>query len=95
MARFLAPIPEAAALAALLHAREPLSSRAYEDETETARFVESDGTTVLCFTIAGITIDQAEMIEWQREQLAAVNEAEFRRAVERALHLTLDPGPGG
>jgi hypothetical protein len=39
MASFLAPIPNNGELAALLAKKEPLNTRAYDDETQTARFV--------------------------------------------------------
>ncbi len=85
MARFLAPIPDGDQLAKLLEGQEPVSSRAYEDGAETARFVESDGRIVNCFTISGITIDQAELIAIERERMALFSESEFRQVVERAL----------
>jgi hypothetical protein len=43
MASFLAPIPNNRELAALLAKKEPLNTRAYDDENQTARFVISDG----------------------------------------------------
>ncbi|MGB6307060.1 MAG: hypothetical protein WBF89_04640 [Steroidobacteraceae bacterium] len=50
MASFLAPIPNNGELAALLGKKEPLNTRAYDDETQTARFVISDGIIATCFT---------------------------------------------
>ena len=85
MQRFLSPIPDSDQLARLLAKGEPLSTRAYDDEAQTARFVESDGNAVLCFTVADITIDQAEMIEIECENLDAIDEPAFRAAVSRAL----------
>ncbi|MGA2777702.1 MAG: hypothetical protein ABSF94_09095 [Steroidobacteraceae bacterium] len=85
MARFLAPIPNADRLAAVLADRKPVSTRAYEDETQTARFVESDGKTVMCFTISDITIDQAEIIEAAWEGVCALDESAFRNTAEQAL----------
>jgi hypothetical protein len=85
MAQFLSPIPDSEQLAKLLAKGEPLSTRAYDDETQTARFVESDGHTVMCFTVAAITIDQAEMIEIECEDLGAIDEAAFHEAVAHAL----------
>jgi hypothetical protein len=98
MADFLLPIPNGEQLAKVLEARNPVSTRAYEDETDTARFVESDGRTVMCFEVSGITIDQAEMIETEWEGVCALDEARFQQAVERALHEPIDsviPHPGG
>jgi hypothetical protein len=85
MAQFLSPIPDSDRLAGLLGKGEPLSTRAYDDESQTARFVESDGNTVMCFTVAGITIDQAEMIEIECEDMGAIDETAFHEAVSRAL----------
>jgi hypothetical protein len=87
---FLSPIPNGEQLAKVLDSRKPVSTRAYEDETQTARFVESDGNTVMCFTVTGITIDQAEMIEAEWERVCALSDKEFRQAVERALHESFD-----
>lgn len=86
MARFLAPIPNGDRLAKLLEDRTPVSTRAYEDETLTARFVESDGRTVMCFMVPDITIDQAEMITSEWEGICSLSETAFKEAVERALH---------
>lgn len=90
MAKFLSPIPNGDQLAKVLDGRKPTSSRAYEDEALTARFVESDGNVVMCFTVSDITIDQAEMIEAEWEGICALDEAAFRKTVERALKISLD-----
>ena len=90
MEKFLSPIPNGEQLAKVLEGGKPVSTRAYEDETQTARFVESDGSIVMCFTVADITIDQAEMIEIEWERICALNETEFQEAVERALEVLLD-----
>jgi GH24 family phage-related lysozyme (muramidase) len=85
MAAFLASIPDSEELAELLGRKEPLNTRAYEDEEQTARFVISDGTTVTCFTITDITIDQAEMITLECEKSDAWSDSAFREAATRAL----------
>ena len=85
MAAFLASIPDSEELAALLGTKEALNTRAYEDESQTARFVISDGTTVTCFTVTDITIDQAEMITIECEKSDAWSEGAFREAAARAL----------
>jgi hypothetical protein len=86
MAIFLSPIPNGDQLARVLEGRKPVSTRAYEDETQTARFVESDGNSVMCFTVTAVTIDQAEMIEAEWEVICALDESAFQKAVEQALH---------
>jgi len=85
MAKFLAAIPNGEELGKVLAGTGPVSTRAYDDATQTARFVESDGGTVMCFTVTDITIDQAEMITAEWEGISALNETEFQKAVERAL----------
>jgi regulator of RNase E activity RraB len=88
MATFLAPIPDGEQLAKVLIDGKAVSTRAYEDETRTARFVESDGIIVMCFTVSDVTIDQAEMIEAAWEDICALDETAFRKAVERVLNLS-------
>jgi hypothetical protein len=90
MAKFLSPVPNGELLAKILEVGKPVSSRAYEDETRTARFVESDGNIVMCFTVTDITIDQAEMIAAERERILAMNETAFQKAVEQALEGSFD-----
>ena len=82
MAQFLAPIPNAAELAKVLAAREPITTRAFEDEVFTARFVASDGSVVHCHTIPDITIDQAEMIAVACEGNEDRSGPAFRAVVE-------------
>jgi hypothetical protein len=85
MTKFLCAIPDGEQLAKLLQERNPLSTRAYEDAAFTARFVESDGNIVMCFKVAPITIDQAEMIEIKWEGNAALSDAAFRSTVAQVL----------
>jgi hypothetical protein len=90
MAKFLLPIPNGEQLGKVLEDRRPVSTRAYDDETQTARFVESDGDIVKCFMVTDITIDQAELITAEWEGICALDESEFRKAIERALHDSID-----
>jgi hypothetical protein len=90
LAKFLSPIPNGGELAKVLEGGRPVSTRAYDDATQTARFVESDGSTVVCFMVTDITIDQAEMITAEWERMSASHETEFQKAVERALHESFD-----
>lgn len=85
MVSFLAPVPNSGALAALLGEKEPLNTRAYDDENQTAHFVVSDGNIVTCFTIADITIDQAELITIACEDSNAWDPVSFREAAAHAL----------
>ncbi len=88
MAKFLSPIPNGEQLAEVLKGTKPVSTRAYEDEAWTARFVESDGKIVMCFTVSNITIDQAEMIEAAWEGIGMLDETEFRKTVEQVLDVS-------
>jgi hypothetical protein len=91
MAKFLSPIPNGDALAKVLDAGKPVSSRAYDDDAWTARFVSSDGVRVKCFTVSNITIDQAEMIAAVCADFSAWQEPEFRDMVNEVLAPTPDP----
>jgi hypothetical protein len=89
MAVFLASIPDADGLEALLMKRRVVSTRTFDDDAMIARFVRSDGTSVACYTVEAVTIDEAEMIAAQCELLDDWNVASFSRAV----HIALDPDP--
>jgi hypothetical protein len=87
MAQFLAPIPNAHGLEELLAERSIVSTRTYDDDAMIARFVRSNGTTVACFTVEDVTIDESEMIAAQCELLKDWNVESFSQAV----HVALDP----
>jgi hypothetical protein len=85
MQAFLSAIPDGEMLVKVLGVGKPVSTRAYEDAAQTARFVESDGSMVVCFAVPDITIDQAEMIEAEWESQCGLDEAAFQQVVARAL----------
>ena len=87
MALFLASIPDADGLAALLMERRVVSTRTFDDDAMTARFVRSNGSRVACYTVEAVTIDEAEMIAAQCELLHDWNVESFSNAV----HVALDP----
>ena len=89
MAAFLASIPDADGLEALLMKRKIVSTRTFEDDAMIARFVRSDGDTVTCYTVEAVTIDEAEMIAAQCELLHDWDIESFSQAV----HVALDPEP--
>ena len=91
MARFLSPIPNGDRLAEILGNGKPISSRAYDDDTWTARFVASDGVSVKCFTVSDVTIDQAEIIAAVSLDFSSWQEADFCDMVRRVLAATPDP----
>jgi hypothetical protein len=87
MAAFLASIPDADGLAALLMERRVVSTRTFDDDQMIARFVRSNGSLVACYTVEAVTIDEAEMVAAQCELLNDWNVESFSRAV----HVALDP----
>jgi hypothetical protein len=89
MTAFLASIPDADGLAALLMERRVVSTRTFDDDAMIARFVRSNGTVVACYTVEAVTIDEAEMIAAQCELLGDWNIENFSNAV----HVALDPDP--
>ena len=93
MARFLAPIPNSSELAKVLADGKPITTRAFEDEAFTARFVASDGTIVRCHTIPDITIDQAEMIAVACEGCDDWSDQAFRTIVDTVLGDNAGPPP--
>ncbi|HXP63908.1 MAG TPA: hypothetical protein VN815_00410 [Steroidobacteraceae bacterium] len=88
MSVFLDGMPNAADLQTLLMKMQVVSTRDYEDDEMTALFVRSNGTTVACYRVEGVTIDESEMIAAQCELLDEWNPDSFSRAV----HIALDPG---
>ena len=90
MAKFLSGIPNGEELGKVLQNKEAVSSRAYDDETWTARFVASDGHVVKCFAVADITIDQAEMIAAAYIEIPELDEVGFREVVAQSLGPTID-----
>jgi hypothetical protein len=91
MADFLRAIPNSEELARVLQTRKAVSTRAYDDDTWTARFVASDGAMVKCFAVTDVTIDQSEMIAAAGIDILACDEDAFREAVAQSLGPTLSP----
>jgi len=91
MAQFLSSIPNSDQLAEVLATSGAVSTRAYDDESRTARFVSSDGAVAMCFTVTDITIDQAEMIATECDALLNWSDDAFRKAVARALGADFAP----
>ena len=87
LADFLADIPYHDGLqAALLATGKPQNTRGYDDDNQVARFVISDGNVVTCFTVPGITIDQAENdYSGVRRNGCVRDETSFQHAVTRVL----------
>ncbi|HEX3948453.1 MAG TPA: hypothetical protein VHW95_01235 [Steroidobacteraceae bacterium] len=87
MRLFLRSIPNPDGLESLLLERKVVSTRSYDDDAMTARFVRSDGATVVCYTVEQVTIDEGEMIAAQCELLDHWSPENFSSSV----HIALDP----
>jgi hypothetical protein len=86
MAKLLAPISDSDGLRKILEPGISVAAKAYEDEANLGRFVFSDGVTVLCFTVTGITLDQATAIATVCDEMGTSWSAKaFKSAVETAL----------
>ena len=87
MATFLASIPDADGLAALLMERRVVSTRTFDDDAPTVRLCEATVQRSRRHTVEAVTIDEAEMIAAQCELLDDWNVESFSNAV----HMALDP----
>ncbi|MBV8798780.1 MAG: hypothetical protein JO208_03075, partial [Alphaproteobacteria bacterium] len=66
-ARFLEPIPKSEQLRALLGRRE-FSTQYYDEETRRDFWVGSDGSVVVCVTIADIGLEDAARVRLLQQQ---------------------------
>ena len=85
LADFLETVPNSGGLAELLTSGQPQNTRAYDDDSQIARFVISDGSVATCFTVLDITIDQAELITLACEETDEWDEGSLQRAIDRVL----------
>jgi hypothetical protein len=88
----LLPIQDNGNVVRMLTERESGLSYAYEEESHMGRFVASNGVTVMSFSIAGITREQAALIAEECEQIAVWDMLEIRKATDRALGASFDHG---
>jgi hypothetical protein len=68
----------------------------YDSRTQSASYLASDGMTIVCFTLVGVTPEQAGRIrdEVTRQNVFERAEyADFQAAVERALGVAFAPPP--
>ncbi|MGP8229152.1 MAG: hypothetical protein ACLQUM_07315 [Steroidobacteraceae bacterium] len=77
-------------LAKLLKERQSGFSYAYEEESRAGRYIASNGTTVMIFSIACLTSRQAASIAGECERIAVWNMYEIRKAADRALGASLE-----
>jgi hypothetical protein len=62
----------------------------YDRRTRTARYLYTDGTIVICYSITDVSLAQASVIAVHCEALTVRSMAAFRTAVERALGVRFD-----
>ncbi len=87
------PIRDNLDLAKLSRERQSGFSYAYEEESRMGRFIASNGTTVMIFSIACITGQQAASIAAECERIAVWNMYEIRKAADRALGASFERVP--
>jgi len=80
-------------LAKLLRERQSGFSYAYEEESLAGRFIASNGTTVMIFSIARITSREAASIAEECERIAVWDMYEIRKAADRALGTSVERVP--
>jgi hypothetical protein len=81
----LLPIQEYSNLAKMLNERQSGFCYAYEEEARIGRFIASNGITVMSFSIAGVTLEEAASIARECERIAVWDMYEIRKAADRAL----------
>lgn len=86
----LLPIQNDGDLVKLLSQRQSGFSYAYEEESRIGRFIASNGTTVMSFSVAGITPQEAASIAGECERIAVWGMYEIRKAADRALGVSFE-----
>ena len=89
----LLPVQHNGDLAKLLRKRQSGFSYAYEQESRVGRFIASNGTTVMIFSIACITSQEAASIAKECERIAVWDMYEIRKAADRALGAPVERVP--
>lgn len=89
----LLPTQNNANLAKLLSERQSGFAYAYEEESRVGRFIASNGTTVMIFSIACITSQEAASIAEECERIAVWDMYEIRKAADRALGASFERVP--
>jgi hypothetical protein len=69
---------------------EQLLMHRFDEQTGVYYFVIRDGTTIRCFTVVGLTFDEALAIADECKEIANWNFTNFQKAVERALEIVLE-----
>ncbi len=84
------PVQNNGGLAKMLSERQSGFSYAYEEESRIGRFIASNGTTVMSFSVAGITSQEAASIAGECERIAVWDMYEIRKAADRALGASIE-----
>jgi len=85
LAAFVAPIPEGADVATKLRRGFSGLLTRYRDERRAAYYVVSDGKVAMCWTVTGISSDEAAAILSECDSITEWGDVPFNEAVERAL----------
>jgi hypothetical protein len=85
MKALLAPIKHGDELGADLSDEEQGSVELYDRETKTFRYIVSDGRSVACYTVTGLTLVQAATIAAACDGISVFNFQSFAAAVEVAI----------
>jgi hypothetical protein len=86
----LLPIREYGNLAKMFGERQSGFSYAYEEKSRIGRFIASNGLTVMSFSVAGVTRQEAESIAQECERIAVWDMYEIRKAADRALGISFE-----
>ena len=81
----LAPIRKGELLRASLLNRESGRMQGYDEETQTACCIVSDGKIAVCFTVTGVSLQQTAEIMAECNLIEEWSFSAFQGAVERAL----------
>jgi hypothetical protein len=63
----------------------------YEKETQTARYLKTDGVSYICFIVIGVSLDDARLIAIASRDRWGWSTADFRKAVGKALGVVMPP----
>ncbi len=90
--RFLATIgSDVEGLRAQLKPGARVHLEQYEKETQTARYLKTDGVSYICFIVIGVTLDEARAIALASRDRWGWSTADFRKAVGKALGVVMPP----
>jgi hypothetical protein len=62
----------------------------YDRRSRTARYLHTDGTTVVCFSIARVSLSQASAVAMRCDLMSDWSTVAFRAAVQRAIGVQLE-----